>query len=211
MSHAYSDNFFDYIDTESMASAARVIDAGLDWLAPGSVLDVGCGRGAWLQHWCARGVTDVVGIDGDYVNRTRLHFPADRFVCRNLLEPFDLGRRFDLVQSLEVAEHLHPAASETFVASLCRHGPLVLFSAAVPGQGGEHHVNERPLAFWRDLFAARSYRCLDCVRPRVSGDPVVKPWYRYNTLLYVHESALAALPPALRQTEVPPSAPVPDP
>lgn len=210
MSHAYTDAFFDYIDAESRRSAERLLAAGLGWLSPGSVLDVGCGRGAWLRCWLDAGVSDVAGIDGDYVDRGRLHFPEARFTPWDLSQPFDLGRRFDLVQSLEVAEHLPPESSEAFAGSLCAHGDVVLFSAAVPGQGGEHHVNERPLAFWRDLFAARSYRCFDCIRPQVAGDAAIRPWYRYNALLFVADARVAALPEAVRRSEIAASDPVPD-
>jgi hypothetical protein len=87
----------------------------------------------------------------------------------------------------------------------------LLFSAAVPGQGGEHHVNERPLEFWRDRFAARSYRCFDCIRPKVLQDRLIKPWYRYNTLLYVHERRVASLPEDIRRTEIPAGRRIPDP
>ncbi len=210
MEHLYTDEFYDYIDADSHRSATRLIDRGLHWLSPSSVLDVGCGRGAWLRHWLKAGVEDICGVDGDYVSRNQLGFAAQHFVEQDLSLPFDLGRRFDLVQSLEVAEHLPSSASEEFVRSLANHGDQILFSAAVPGQGGEHHVNERPLDYWRDRFATFGFRCFDCVRPKVAGDEGIKPWYRYNSLLYVRGEAAEMLPEEVLAAEVEPGAPIHD-
>src|SRR5256885_15969550 len=103
----------------------------------------------------------------------------------DLANPIDLGRRFDLVQSLEVAEHLPAVKAESFVDTLIAHGSLVLFSAALPGQGGENHVNEQPLDYWRDIFRSRGYLPVDYLRPLITGDPAIQSWYRYNILLYV--------------------------
>ena len=210
MGHVYDKEFFDYIDTESCVSATRLISLSLPWLKPRSVLDVGCGRGAWLRHWLLEGVEDVFGVDGDFIDRSELHFDVSRFQPHDLELPLDLGRRFDLVQSLEVAEHLSPSTSEDFVKSLTLHGDIVLFSAAVPGQGGEHHVNERPLSYWRDLFGNQGYRCFDCIRSAILTESAIRPWYRYNSLLYVNEIAVADLPSNIRATEVPPNAPIAD-
>jgi SAM-dependent methyltransferase len=211
VSHVYTDAFFDYIDAESLLSAQGLIGSGLDWLSPRSVLDVGCGRGPWLQYWREAGAEEVAGIDGDYVDRGKLRIPRGCFAAKDLSRPFDLGRRFDLVESLEVAEHLPPASSENFAASLCAHGDIILFSAAVPGQGGEHHVNERPLEFWRGLFAVHGYRCFDCVRPKVQNVQTIKPWYRYNVLLYVHHSKVGDLPEDIWRTEIARESRIPDP
>ena len=117
------------------------------------MVDFGCAEGVWLSAWRDAGVQDVLGLDGDYVDRRRLLIPQERFHAVDLSQPIDLGRRFDLAQSLEVAEHLPAAAARHFVATITRHSSLALFSAAPPGQGGAHHVNEQPYGYWRDLFA----------------------------------------------------------
>jgi 2-polyprenyl-3-methyl-5-hydroxy-6-metoxy-1,4-benzoquinol methylase len=117
----------------------------------------------WLQH----GAKDVLGVDGPYVDQSRLHIPTSQFLASDLAYPLKLERQFDLVQSLEVAEHLPEQASEQFVDSLVRHGRLVLFSAATPGQGGENHINEQPWEYWRAKFAARNFELFDFLRPRL--------------------------------------------
>jgi SAM-dependent methyltransferase len=113
-----------------------------------SVVDFGCGSGVWLAAWQRLVVDDVIGVDGEQA-RSSLKISAERFLAADLRKPIRLGRRFDLAQSLEVAEHLPPQSASVFVETLTTHAPLILFSAAVPGQGGEHHVNEQPPEYWR--------------------------------------------------------------
>ncbi len=208
--HTYDTLFFDYIQAGSSRSARTVLPLVLAGLPISSVLDVGCGAGAWLREYAALGISDVLGVDGDYVQRDRLLIPGERFIARDLAQPFDLGRRFDLVQCLEVAEHLPRDRAATLVENLTRHGDVVLFSAAVPGQGGEHHVNEQPYGYWRDLFAAQGYRLFDWLRPQLQDQPTVESWYRYNSLIFVHDRSIAALPPAIATTRLADAAPVPD-
>lgn len=154
------------------------------------------------------GVADVLAVDGDYVNVDQLAVPRGNFMAADLTAPVCTDRRFDLAQSLEVGEHLPTSASETLVDSLTRASDRVLFSAAVNGQGGEFHVNEQPLAFWQGLFAARGYTAYDCVRPHLSKNREIEPWYRYNTVLYVNEAGRAGLPAAVTDHAVGAGVPV---
>lgn len=208
--HRYTGEFFEYINAGSLASARVVCPLVVERLKPRSVLDVGCGAGAWCRVWGELGVEQVVGVDGEYVDIASLLVPPDWFRSRDLSEPFDLATQFDLVVSLEVAEHVPEAKADVFVDNLVRHGSTILFSAAVPGQGGEFHVNEQPLEYWRRRFAARGYRCFDPLRPLIVHDARVEPWYRYNTLLYVHAAAVGSLPAPVRATEVAEYLPVAD-
>ena len=135
--HTYSSDFYQYIDAGSRASAQAVSSLLLDELKIDSVLDVGGGHGAWARIWLDSGVSDVLAVDGAYVDRQQLAIPPRCFHSHDLLQPLDLNRSFDLVQSLEVAEHIAEDRADTFIDSLVRHGDVILFSAAVPRQGGE--------------------------------------------------------------------------
>jgi hypothetical protein len=200
----YDKQFFDYMANGSIISARVVVPLIRSWLKVESVMDVGCGQGAWLKVWREQGVDDLFGLDGDYVDPMSLFIPEDRFQATELDRPFALDRRFDLVTSLEVAEHLPHSAAENLVECLCAHADHVLFSAAVPGQGGANHINEQPYGYWKDHFAARGFKAFDCIRPAIRQDGRVKPWYRYNTFLYVDNDACAALPESIRATMLAP-------
>ncbi|MEP5567764.1 MAG: methyltransferase domain-containing protein [Halioglobus sp.] len=184
--YEYDEDFYRYISQGAVNSARKVLPALLATLPEPveSVLDVGCGAGAWLSVWKAMGAK-VVGLDGNYLNPDQLMIDAGEFMPLDLSAGFDLNRRFDLVQTLEVAEHLPESAAASFVASLCRHSDLVMFSAAPPGQGGENHVNEQPYDYWRKLFQEQGYDMYDPIRASLQGVLEVMPWYRYNTFLYV--------------------------
>ena len=124
------------------------------------------------------------------------------FVVRDLAQPFRLDREFDLAQSLEVAEHLPAARAAGFVADLVAHAPMVLFSAAPPGQGGEHHINEQPGAYWQALFHQHGYVAIDCLRPLLARDARVPAWYRYNLILYARRDTLDSVAPFARQFQL---------
>lgn len=202
MSHIYSNQFYDYIDAGARRSAQAVIHILQPWMTVRSVLDLGAGRGAWAAEWIKAGVTDVVAVDGDYVDREWLSVPKDQFHSADLTKAVDLQRRFDLAQSLEVGEHLPEEASEILVESLTRHADRVLFSAAEPGQGGEFHINEKPLSFWQELFSKHGYGPFDCIRPQLKDAHGVEPWYRYNTVLYLNNEGRKNLPAGVLETEI---------
>jgi len=202
MMHEYGNDFYAFLSSFAVRSAQRVVPVVKAATGAASVADFGCGQGAWLSVWQAAGA-EVQGVDGPYVDRGRLLIPAERFTPADLAAPIDLGRRFDLVQSLETAEHLPAARADGFVANLTAHADQVLFSAAVPGQGGEHHINEQSLEYWRERFRAQGFVPVDLVRPAVRGDAGVQSWYRCNIILYVKTSRLAALPDEVRACVVP--------
>ena len=127
----------------------------------GSLLDVGCGTGTWMKAALDFGIADVFGIDGVQVPADQLHVPAEKIARQELSRPWNLGRRFDAVICLEVAEHLDRECAPGLIDSLARHADLVYFSAACPGQEGQHHVNCQWPAYWQQLFNARGFSCSD--------------------------------------------------
>lgn len=190
----YDRAFYESLAAGTRSSAAVIVPLLVALVRPTSVLDVGCGTGTWLAAFGAHGVGDVMGVDGGDLTPDMLEIPEESFRRLDLGRPFDLGRRFDLVVSLEVGEHLAPAAAEGFVASLVAHGPVVAFSAAVPHQGGAGHVNEQWPSWWAARFAAHGYEAIDCLRPRLWDDERVAYYYAQNLVLYVARERLDAEP-----------------
>ncbi|HEV3481456.1 MAG TPA: methyltransferase domain-containing protein [Candidatus Acidoferrales bacterium] len=190
MSEPYTKGFFADIRAGSVRSAEEIVPLVLGLVPARSVVDVGCGDGSWLSVFRRNGVLDVLGIDGDYVQRDTLQIPPEQFQAADLSKPVQAGRKFDLAVSLEVAEHLPPESAATFVESLTQLAPVVLFSAAIPLQGGMHHVNEQWPDKWAGLFQEHGYRLVDCIRKRVWQNEAVEYWYAQNALLFVRSDVL---------------------
>lgn len=192
--NTYTRRFYEGQRERSRRSAQTIVPLVTRLINPRSIVDVGCGTGAWLSVFREQGVEDVIGADGAWVEPDQLFIPAERFVRADLKEPVRLERRFDLVMSLEVAEHLPQACADTFVDSLTGLGPAVLFSAAIPGQGGTHHVNEQWPDYWVRLFRERGFGVADCIRKQVWSDENVEWWYAQNMLLFVKRDEAGKYP-----------------
>lgn len=186
----YSSEFYKQLQDGSFRSAQRVLPHLLELVSPRSIVDVGCGVGTWLAAARELGIGDIVGIDGPYVDRAMLRIPEECFRPVDLARPFTLGRTFDVALSLEVGEHLPETSAESFVESLTRLAPVVLYSAAVPEQPGENHVNQQWQTWWVDRFRKFHYVALDSIRRRIWEDPDVEWWYAQNSLLMVREDYL---------------------
>lgn len=201
--YVHDEAFYRYIQHGATRSARIVVPLIVRYLNVQSVVDVGCGAGAWLSEYYRNGVRSYLGVDGDHVGPDSLLIPPLNFKPLDVSLPVDFGRRFDLVHCLEVGEHIDTSASQTLVANLVKHSDFVLFSAAVPGQGGENHINEQSYEFWREIFAGYDYSPYDFLRPLLRGEKKVEAWYRHNTMLYVSNRARTKLTAEVAGTEVP--------
>ena len=161
-------------------------------LAPSaSLLDVGCGTGTWMRAALEYGLQDVLGVDGVHPPAAQLHVPPTLVCSADLTRPWSADRRFDLTLCLEVAEHLDPGAADTLLDTLISHSDRIFFSAACPGQPGQHHVNCQWPAYWQERFNHRGYVCTDAVRWQIWDLPSVDPWYRQNLFLATRDPAIA--------------------
>jgi SAM-dependent methyltransferase len=181
----YDEHFMLEHEIGSSRSAEVVVPLIMEVLNPTSVIDVGCGLGNWLQGFERHGVQKILGVDGPWVDPRLLRIPRSRFLPHDLMAPLDIADRYDLVICLEVAEHLPPERAPTLVRTLTSLGPAVLFSAAVPFQGGDGHVNEQWPHYWEGLFAKNDYVVVDYIRSRLWRDTRVDWWYAQNMLLFL--------------------------
>ena len=194
MSTPYTSDFYNTYRDESQRSAGIVASLLLSLTQARSVVDVGCGIGTWLQAFRRLGIGNAVGIDGNYVDRQQLLIPPDTFRPHDLNTPIRLETEFDLALSVEVAEHLSASRAGQFVESLCALAPVVAFSAAIPYQGGNDHVNEQWPGYWAALFAKCGYAAYDCLRPQLWNIPEVAYYYAQNMLLFVRKDRVASYP-----------------
>lgn len=190
----YNNHFFSKMEAGSSRSAVVLIPIINQLCAPGSVADIGCGTGNWLQVWQEQGVKDIAGFDGSYIELPALKIDPVFFHAVNLEEPLKVNRRFDLAQCLEVAEHLQPSAAATLVYSLCQISDVVLFSAAIPGQGGTSHLNEQYPDYWIQLFERENFLPFDCLRATIWDNPAVDTCYRQNILFFLQKNRIQDYP-----------------
>jgi SAM-dependent methyltransferase len=180
----YSPAWFSDRSGGASDSAGVIVPMLFELLEPERVVDVGCGRGEWVAVAQRLGA-EAIGIDGPWVDPEALRIAPQHFLARDLSKPLALEQTFDLAICVEVAEHLEPEHSSQLIDTLVALAPAIAFSAAVPGQGGSGHVNERWQDEWAAMFEARGYVALDAIRARVWSNPLVRWFYAQNLLLYV--------------------------
>ena len=192
----------------SLESARVTVPIVVEAVSPRSVVDVGCGLGAWLVAFRDAGVVDVVGVDGPWVATASLLIPPERFVAADLRAPVELGRRFDLALCLEVAQILAREHADGLVSTLAGLADVVLFSAAIPGQGGIEHRNEQWPAYWAERFATVGFAATDPFRLPLWEKPDVKWWFAQNLLCFARPDELARRP-VLARAVCPEGSPLP--
>ena len=182
----YNYSFYVRISEWSSKSAQVIIPIIIELAHPRSVVDVGCGDGAWLSVFHKLGVTDLLGIDGDHVTKDILRILPENFISQDLNHPISLDRRFDVAICLEVAEHLNASSAETLVASLTNLSDILIFSAAIPFQPGDRHINLQWPEYWISLFSQRGFSVINSLKYRIWNEPNVAFYYKQNILMFVN-------------------------
>ncbi|WET01225.1 methyltransferase domain-containing protein [Flavobacterium sp. YJ01] len=171
-------------------AASEIIPFLIKLLEPKSVIDVGCGIGTWLKVFKDNGVENILGVDGDYVDRKLLKIEKENFVDFNLETLFVSKEKYDLAISLEVAEHLSYFSADVFVETLIGLSDIIVFSAAIPNQGGQNHVNEQEPKYWIEKFEKKGFKLYDILRPIFWENENVDPWYKQNVFIFSNKSSL---------------------
>lgn len=194
MNRIYGEEFYKTRHRDTLHAARTILSLVLGAIPPvHSAVDFGCGVGTWLSVLAEEGATTIQGLDGPWVENAYLVIPENCFRRTDFEKTRDLGRRYDLAVSLEVAEHLQPEYAGHFVDMLTAASDFILFSAAIPFQGGCGHFNEQWPDYWAALFRERGYATVDFIRRAIWTDPGISLWYRQNTLLFVKEDRLPEL------------------
>lgn len=186
----YTERFYEDQMDGSMRSARIIAPIVCEVLTVNSVLDLGCGVGTWLRAFAECGAHRLIGLDGDYVPRDKMLIDVADFNPINISSLNTLPKNLDLCICMEVLEHLPHQVGKKIVRLLTEASPAVLFSAAIPGQGGTNHVNERWHHEWHQEFLKYGFDVFDIVRPRIYHETDVEPWYRQNAFLYVNDKRL---------------------
>lgn len=181
----YNEAFWEVVRRHSDSSAGPILKAAFLGTPPRTLVDVGCGLGIFGQRAKELGVEEVWGIDADYVPKDQLRIDPAHFITADFEQgiPPELAF-FDMALCLEVAEHLSKEAGDRLVNWLCNHAQVVVFSAAIPGQGGDGHLNEQYPSYWKERFLKQGFVASGFVRQELWLDQRVAPYYRQNLLVF---------------------------
>ncbi len=190
-------NYLELLSQHSKDKAHR-IENGLCCLrmtqdvAPfSSVVDFGCGIGAWLYAARELGAARILGLEGAWINDAETVIDRRHIQIADLaVEPPNFQKGFDLALSIEVAEHLPESAADDFCNALTQASDRILFSAARKNQGGHGHVNEQDLPYWIEKFWARGFVPLETHRPFFADNKQIFWWLRQNLVMFVSYAAL---------------------
>ncbi len=184
----YNDQFYNDQSNGSYESAKIITSLLLKFYKPKSVIDIGCGVGTWLKAFEENGLRKIKGIDGPWVDKSRLYIDKKNFIQADFTSSsIKINEEFDLCTSFEVAEHLPKEMATEFIRTLCNHSQVILFSAAIPNQGGTCHINEQWQSYWGEIFNKFNFKAYDIIRPYCTGNKKINWWYRQNIILYIHE------------------------
>lgn len=167
-------------------SPSVIVPIIMGYFKPKTVVDYGCNIGVWLDAFKQHGVEKVHGYDV-WERGKNSYLSAKEFDQVNFENAIPV-KKCDVVLNLENAEHLSESRADVLVDALTSSAPVVLFSAATPGQGGDCHLNEQPHEYWHYKFATRGYVMYDTIRWAVKDNPKVEWWYKNNMFLYVRSS-----------------------
>ena len=188
----YKESYFNRRKDSSYSSAQKILELVRDFYSFSSAVDFGCGTGTWLKACMELGCRTIQGFDG-FADPSSLCIPSECFSQKLLGEKIDAKKSYDLAICLEAAEHVDEKFSNLIVENLTKASKVILFSAALPGQGGTNHINEQAPEFWQKKFMQFNYTQLDIIRPIIWDESTVAWWYKQNTFLYVHDEIIETL------------------
>jgi hypothetical protein len=194
-----------YVKRQDIAirSARRIVSLLQATYPVKSVIDFGCADGAWLSVFAEKGIDDFIGVDGPWMDQEQLLIPKDRFIAADFSRTIpELNRKFDLVSCIEVIEHIPDEQGKYLIGQMCSLSDMILFSAAVPWQGGTGHVNERRQSYWMEKFAKHGFVPYDLFRSAIWNDDSINVIYKQNMFLYVNQKAEKLLTKVLDEYRV---------
>lgn len=205
MTVAYDQEFYDTI----RRGARRSVEATMPYLiehlhldGTERVLDVGCGEGWWADGFASLGCT-VVGVDS---GRTSHRPDTFQFVDQSLDDPLPLGP-FDVVVCLEVLEHVRAGLAYNVISQIRERTDCLLFSAAIPGQGGTGHINERRTSDWAARLHGAGFAVSGALRWYLWGNEDIENWYQQNMLVAIPQVLDLDDPPHRAEGLFPPNVP----
>lgn len=175
--------YFHNSDVHNLEAPKEIVPVIYEMFKPKSVVDVGCGLGTFMKVFSDFGVSEITGFDGEWVNEEKLHVPKEKIKIIDLENENWAKGWFELAVCLEVAEHLNPTMEKEFIRNLTSLSDVIIFSAALLGQGGQNHINEKPLKHWIRIFNEFGYHFFDVFRNQFWESEKINWWYKQNLFL----------------------------
>lgn len=186
--------FHKYGSEFNNTSAEIIVPEVIKLVQPKSVLDLGCGIGNWLSVFEQQDIKKLYGVDGEHA-RSQFILDEKYFIATDFENEESyttiLDEKIDLAVCLEVVEHLTEKTGQKIVEFLCNSTNIIMFSAAVPHQMGENHINEQHPCYWQELFAQRGYVFYDIFRQKYWNHTEIKWWYKQNMFLVAKEGTFS--------------------
>jgi SAM-dependent methyltransferase len=180
-----------YHDSEvhNLEAPKEIVPILCKMFEPKSVVDVGCGLGTFLKVFSDFGISEITGFEGEWLIEKKLYVPKEKVKIVDLETNNWAKGWFDLAVSLEVAEHLNSTVETEFVRNLTSLSEVIVFSAALEGQGGQNHINEKPLESWIRIFNQCGYHFFDVFRMQFWNSKNINWWYKQNMFLVLKKDS----------------------
>lgn len=119
-----------------------------------NIVDFGCGNADYSKYLASKG-KKVDAFDG---NPNTPEMTGGFASILDLSNPFDLEKKYECVISLEVGEHIPKEKEQIYLDNLDKHSSqCIILSWALPGQGGDGHVNEQSNGYVIKEMEKRGY------------------------------------------------------
>ena len=183
----YKKKFYKNRNKDTVYSAKKIISLiETEFNKDSLIVDVGCGTGTWLSVLENEYSCKTIGYEGQWIEKHLYEANGELFKMNfendNLV--FDKVKKIDLIICLEVFEHLSNKKCLELIDIFSQNSDLILFSAAIPNQGGTNHINEKKLSYWVKLFNEKGFNLVDNIRNKIWEDNQIKFWYRQNIVLF---------------------------
>jgi len=196
----YSKEFYHSVDNRASETAKVIFRELRNYLNVTTMVDAGCGSGAWARTAIDEGFTQAFGVDlSSSLDLIKKNKSFEKILANGNLILIERDFVKDSVSGLpvaelaiclEVAEHLPPEIGASLITRLTEASNFVIFSAAQPGQGGTYHINERPIEFWVEEFAKYNFEPFDPFREILRKSQNVPRFYALNMLLFVSKGSI---------------------
>jgi hypothetical protein len=198
----YSSRFYCEMDHATAKSAKKIVSLLLEKFQFQTVVDFGGGTGKFARELLLLGKNDVLIVEGDWLKGISKWVPEEMYLYTDLRKQISFQSKYDLAICLEVAEHLEAEYADTLIANLTASSDIVAFSAAIPGQGGTHHINEQWPDYWVDKFKTFGYGLSLDPRIEIWDDDEILACYRQNLLFFTKKPLLDLRPSRLVHPDI---------